>query len=198
MKNNATHRQPLRQHGLTLIELIMFIVILSVGVVGLLGVMNSTIKHSADPMIRKQALAIAESLLEEIELQPFTFCDPEDAQAITATVAAVGANGCAATVQGVTPTGVQKRSVEPRFNNVGDYGGFSMNASAPNGIKSLEDGGVIGGLENYNATVALTSEAIGGVAAADVLRIDVTVTPPGGENITLTGYRFRYAPRAVP
>ena len=186
------------QHGLSLIELIMFIVIVSVGVVGILSVMNLTTRHSADPMIQKQALAIAESLLEEIELQPFTFCDPEDANAATATVASVGANGCAATVQGVTPTSGQKRSVEPRFNNVGDYGGFSMNAPTPGGIKSLEDGTVIGGLEQYNATVALTSEATGGVAAADVLRIDVRVTGPGNADITLTGYRFRYAPRAVP
>jgi len=56
------------QAGISLIELVMFIVIVSVGVVGILSVMNVTTKSSADPMIRKQALAIAESVLEEIEL----------------------------------------------------------------------------------------------------------------------------------
>ncbi len=211
MKNNAAHRQSMRQHGLTLIELIMFIVILSVGVVGLLGVMNSTIKHSADPMIRKQALAIAESLLEEIELQPFTFCDPNDPAAITAT-----SKASCAKAQEIGPTPAWSYVEQPSgltrsfnaetrysaadpFDNVGDYGsgtsgttGFTMN-----GIRDLTNT-AIGRLENYNATVTLTEQAIGGVAAADVLRIDVTVTPPGGENITLTGYRFRYAPRAVP
>ena len=196
-----TERRPMRQHGLTLIELIMFIVIVSVGVIGILSVMNLTTGRSADPMIQKQALAIAESLLEEVELQPFTFCDPEDANAATATVAAVGANGCAAiaTVQGLGATAGQTRYVDPRFNNVGDYGsgtsgttGFTMN-----GIRDLTNT-AIGGLENYNATVTLTEQAIGGVAAADVLRIDVRVTVPGNTDITLTGYRFRYAPRAVP
>ena len=60
---------PRRQAGLSLIELVMFIVIVGVAVAGVLSVMNVTTRHSADPMIRKQAQAIAESLLEEIELQ---------------------------------------------------------------------------------------------------------------------------------
>ncbi len=67
-----------RQHGISLIELIMFIVIVSVALAGILLVMNVTTKGSADPLIHKQALAIAESLLEEVELMPFTYCDPDD------------------------------------------------------------------------------------------------------------------------
>ncbi len=57
-----------RQKGISLIELIMFIVIVSVGIAGILSVMNVTTKASADPLLRKQALAIAESLLEEIDV----------------------------------------------------------------------------------------------------------------------------------
>ena len=57
--------------GISLIELIMFIVIVSVGLAGIMLVMDVTTKSSADPGIRKQALAVAESLLEEIELQDF-------------------------------------------------------------------------------------------------------------------------------
>ncbi|MEA5098176.1 MAG: prepilin-type N-terminal cleavage/methylation domain-containing protein [Burkholderiaceae bacterium] len=195
----STERRPLRQRGLTLIELIMFIVIVSVAVVGILGVMSYTTGRSADPMIQKQALAIAESLLEEVELQPFTYCDPDDVNATTATVAAVAANGCAATVQGLgpSPNTETRYNADNPFDNVGDYHGFSMN-----GIQSLVGGTPIGGLENYNATVTITNEAIGpsgaNVPAADSLRIDVRVTGPGGTDITLTGYRARYAPRAVP
>ncbi|MBS1187474.1 MAG: hypothetical protein H6R04_1492 [Burkholderiaceae bacterium] len=183
-----------RQRGLTLIELVIFIIIIGVGVAGILSVMTLTTRHSADPMLRKQALAVAESLLEEIELHPFTYCDPDDANAATATVTAVGANGCATTVQGIGPTAGETRySDTVRFDNVGDYDGFAMN-----GINNLTNAS-IGGLEGYNATVAITADPRGGVAAAgDVLRIDVTVTPPGGDAITLTGYRFRYAPRITP
>lgn len=177
-----------RQSGVTLIELVLFIVIVSVAVVGILSVMNLTTQRSADPMIRKQAVAIAESLMEEIQLQSFTWCDPQ-----TDPNAATVANAAACTVpQGLGPTGTQTRYLDPRFDNVGDYHGFTMN-----GVHDINNT-AIGGLGAYNAVVAITQEAQGGIAAADSLRINVTVTPPNGDAITLTGYRFRYAPRAVP
>src|ERR1035437_6169769 len=59
------------QRGFTLIELIIFIVVVSVGLAGILSVMNTVVKSSADPMVRKQTLAIAESLLEEILLKDY-------------------------------------------------------------------------------------------------------------------------------
>ncbi len=77
-----------RQRGLTLVELIVFIVIVSVGLAGILVTYDTVVRHSADPLVRKQALAIAESLLLEIEQQPFTWCDPDDESATTATNAA--------------------------------------------------------------------------------------------------------------
>ena len=54
------------QRGFTLIELIIFIVVVGAGMAGILSVMTTTVKSSADPMVRKQTIAIAESLLEEI------------------------------------------------------------------------------------------------------------------------------------
>jgi MSHA pilin protein MshD len=58
-------------YGLSLIELLFFIVIVSIAVIGILGVMNLNTGHSADPLLRKQALAFAEALLEEVESVPF-------------------------------------------------------------------------------------------------------------------------------
>ena len=60
-----------RQRGFTLIELIIFIVVVGVGVAGILSVYTNTIRNSADPMIRKQALAIAESFMEEITAKEY-------------------------------------------------------------------------------------------------------------------------------
>src|SRR4051794_24643993 len=74
---SVTDRYRFAQAGISLIELIMFMVIVSVGLAGILSVMTVTTRASADPMLRKQAIAVAESLLEEIQLQPFTFCDPD-------------------------------------------------------------------------------------------------------------------------
>lgn len=64
-----------RQSGVTLVELIIFIVIVSVGLTGVLSALNISITRSADPLRTKQALAIAEGLLEEIQLKNFS--DPD-------------------------------------------------------------------------------------------------------------------------
>lgn len=56
----------IRQRGFTLIELIIFIVVVGAGLVGILLVMDTVVKSSADPMVRKQAIVLAESILEEI------------------------------------------------------------------------------------------------------------------------------------
>lgn len=63
---------PSRQKGISLIELIMFIVIVSIALAGIMLVMNQVSGHSADTLVHKQALTVAESLLEEIEAQPFS------------------------------------------------------------------------------------------------------------------------------
>ena len=72
------------QRGISLIEQIVFIIIISVGVIGLVSVMNPAIRASAAPILTKQLVAIAESLLNEVMHQPFTWCDPDDAAASTA------------------------------------------------------------------------------------------------------------------
>lgn len=64
--------------GVSLVELVVFIVIVSAAVAGIIGVISITTRSSVDPLIHKQALAIAEAVLEEVQLQPFTYCDPDD------------------------------------------------------------------------------------------------------------------------
>jgi MSHA pilin protein MshD len=59
-----------RAAGFTLVEMIIAIVIISVGLAGVLTAFNITVKSSADPMIRKQMLSIAEEMMEEILLKP--------------------------------------------------------------------------------------------------------------------------------
>lgn len=64
-----------RQSGISLVELVIFIVIVSVGIAGILSVMNVTVKSSADPMVRKQAVAMAEAILDEVLSKDY--CDPD-------------------------------------------------------------------------------------------------------------------------
>lgn len=180
-----------RERGVSLVELILFILIVSVAIVGILGVLNLTAARSSDPLIRKQVLAIAESLLEEIELMPFTICDPTDANAATATSTA----GCAtaALIEGLGPEAGQTRySTTNPFNNVNDYHGFSMT-----GIRDLSNT-LIPGLGAYSASVSISNGGLGIANSAEVLLIAVTVTGPGNESATLHGYRTRYAPNSLP
>lgn len=170
-----------RQHGFTLIELIVFVIIVSVALVGVLSTLNVAVFRSSDPLVAKQLLAVAESLMEEVTLQPLTYCDPDDANVLSADQTTDCAGGAAA----------ETRYADPRFDNVADYNGFAMN-----GIRDVNNG-AIGTLANYNANVAVTAVGtqFGYGTDAPVLRIDVTVTR-GTDSITLTSYRFRYAPNS--
>ena len=63
------------QAGITLVELIVSIVVIAVAVTGVLLAVQFTTRHSADPMIRQQAVAIADAYMEEILLRPYA--DPD-------------------------------------------------------------------------------------------------------------------------
>ena len=54
-----------RQRGFTLIELIIFIVVVGAALAGVLTVMNQVVQKSADPFLTKQAAALADSVLEK-------------------------------------------------------------------------------------------------------------------------------------
>ena len=65
MRNSQSSRTPM-QRGFTLIEVIIFIVVVGAGLAGILAVSTTSVKSSADPMVRKQSMALADSILEEI------------------------------------------------------------------------------------------------------------------------------------
>lgn len=194
---------PRSARGVTLVELIVFIVIVGVAMAGLFAAFNTITAASADPQVRKQMLAIAESLMEEVQLMPFTFCDPDDTKAPTATDAGTGATGCTSSLTSEdttmgpesTPSLETRYSATSRFDNVSDYHGFSM----ASGIQNIEAVNV-DGLEAYSASITITraGTALGLSADEEALKISILVTGPGGVSTTLEGYRARYAPNTLP
>lgn len=70
-----------RQSGVTLIELVIAIVIIAIAATAILGTFATTVGASVDPMIRHQAVAIAEAYLEEIALKSFADPDGVDGEA---------------------------------------------------------------------------------------------------------------------
>ena len=186
-----------KQRGISLVELIMFIVIVSVALAGILLVMNVTTKSSADPVIHKQALAIAESLLEEVELMPFTYCDPDDPTAATA-VAATGGCAVAANEESTTigpEAGETRYSAATPFDNVSDYHGFD--STVDGGIKDITNNAVAA-LSGYSASISVSASNLPNVTAGDALLIEVTVIGPDGTPVVVDGIRARYAPRTTP
>lgn len=188
-----------RQAGLTLIELIMFIMIVGVALAGIIGVLNLTTKGSADPLRRKQALMIAEGLLEEVQLARFTWCDP--------TADKAGDDGVTGSADCDLPEnwGPEAGGTRP-FDNINDYVSAADTASSSfnsaDGTLSDANGAAMN-VDGYTATVTITPESIGGIAVpnpasadVDVLRIRVEVRYDG-ESVTLDGYRTRYAPNIL-
>jgi MSHA pilin protein MshD len=156
------------QRGISLIELIMFIMIVSVALAGILLVMNTTTKSSADPLIHKQALAVAESLLEEIESQNFS--NPS----------------------GGFP-GMHTQANRASFDDIMDYNGFATNGVYP--ANDPASASAVPGLQNYNVNVAVLKPLAadwGSIPAASAAQITVTVTDPSGQALAATGYRVDY------
>lgn len=181
------------QRGFTIIELVIFIVVVGVAVAGVLGVMNFTTSRSADPQLRKQALVLAEGLLEEIQSARFTFCKPDDAAAETA----------AGTAECTTPQTVGQPAGSRPYLSVIDY--VSAFGTAVEYKKDAIDSPFPQG---YTVTVAVSPEAALGPADAlvpadatpanlNALRITVTVSYGGNDSVTLVGYRTRYAPNLI-
>jgi MSHA pilin protein MshD len=93
----CSERVPRRDRGFTLPEALLAIVVLGVGLAGVLLALRTTLRGSADPVLRQQMTAIAAELLEEAQLKPY------------AAAANVAAAGCA----------------RDTFNDVADYNGYA-------------------------------------------------------------------------
>lgn len=116
-----------------MIELIVFIIIVSVGVVGILAVMNVTGRASADPMIRKQAVALAEAVMEEVLAKDY--CDPD-----------LVPPACT----------VSREADRTLYDDVADYDGQTIQGTDTLGAVSIAD------LSGYSATVAVADVSVSG------------------------------------
>ncbi|MEO7105287.1 MAG: prepilin-type N-terminal cleavage/methylation domain-containing protein, partial [Rhodoferax sp.] len=150
--------------GFTLIEVIIFIVVVGAGLAGILSVTTTSVKSSADPLVRKQALAIAESLLEEILLKEFK--DP----------AAGGTNG----QPGICNAGAGTNRT--LWTNVCEYNGYTST-----GITDAQ-GGSVASLSLYKVLPAVTV-ADTTIVGVTLKKVVVQVTDTQNNVISLIGYR---------
>lgn len=196
--------RPGRQRGISLVELIVFMVIVGIAVAGILQVFNIASRRSAEPLRRKQALMLAEGFLEEVQLAKFSYCDANDsANAGTAASTA----GCTAGLgEGWGPEAGNTRP----FDNVNDYvpaANTSVGAFDVGGVLSDANGEAVP-VAGYTVKLTISPAALGpaatpvGNAAATsadtpVLRIRVEVGYGGPQPVVLDAYRTRYAPNSL-
>lgn len=149
-----------RVRGFTLAEIILLIVVLAVAFTGIALLYQSTLRGSADPQVRKQSIAIAESLMDEILAQPFN--NPPG-----------GFSGAAT------------QANRPLFDDVRDYNGF-----ATTGIFAIDGTpiGGLGGY-NVSVTVANTALGAAPAADSLQVTVSVTA-PLAGFGFALDGYKL--------
>lgn len=142
MWTEPVHR---RQRGFTLPEVIIAIVVLGVGLAGVLLALRTAVQGSGDPVVHRQMQAIAQELLEEIQLKPYA----------PATNAA--AAGCA----------------RDTFNDVSDYQGYASTgicavdgtvipALAGYSLNIAVAGGTLGGVAAAKRIVITVTQPAGG------------------------------------
>lgn len=145
---------------MTLIELVVAIVVVSISLSGTMMLVDTTTRRSADPMLERQAISIAEAYLEEILQQ--NYLDPDTA----------------------TLCGAAEAS-RPLYDNICDYDGLDevgARDQSGNPVTGL-DGFRIEIDVDQTAT-------LGGLAgSADVIRIDAVVTDPTNRAVRVSGYR---------
>ena len=162
------------QRGLTLIELIVFIVVVLVGLAGVLTVFDNTVRGSADPVVRKQALALAEAMLEEVLAKDYQ----NDA----------AGNNTATPALGCTPTTAPSCRLNiaadrANYNDVDDFNTWSQAGN----VQAI--GAPPAALAGYTVTVAVGAP----VAVSGVTLKTVTVTATrGAETVTLQGWRGNF------
>ena len=150
------------QDGFTLVELIIAIVIISVALTGTLLAINMGSKYSADPMINRQASAIAQAYMDEILTKSFPTGFP-----------------CAAPPGG-------GRSV---YTNICDYQGLSDTGAKDqfgNAIAGLSGYNVAVNVDGTTATMGTLT------AGTQVVRVDVTVTRNLMPTLVISAYRTNY------
>src|SRR4051812_30086625 len=106
--------RPCRCTGFSLIEMVIFIVIVGTALAGVVAVLDATVLRSADPMLAKQSIAVGEAFLDEILSREYA--------------------------SNSTYSGA---AVDPRsnFDDVADYGGYDSSAG---GIKTRSNQPVTG------------------------------------------------------
>lgn len=153
-----------RSRGVTLVELVVFIVVISLSLGALVQVINQSLIKSVDPIVRVRLLELAQSQLDEVQSRKYDENTPTGGiPACTTGCAGVGLEG-------------EDINVVSSLDDVDDFNGYSTTPVA-----------------GYSVSVSVSlAGADLGLAAADAKLITVTASADSGESLKLSTYRANF------
>ena len=157
-------KAPVRLGGFSFLELMIFVVVVSTALLGVLSVIHLDVSRSAEALQRKQAIAIAEAFIDEVLTRQFA--NP------TAFV------------------GSATQSNRPFFIDVDDYHNFTSTGIYTKSGQVIN--GLTGYSVSISITPSTQNTPVSGgvfVPPGEMKRIDISVITPSGEPVKLSAYR---------
>lgn len=153
-----------RGRGFTLVEVIVLIVVLGTALAGVMLVFQNVVRSSVDPQIYKQALSIAEAMLDEVLLSAY---EPQPGGGSRANFDDVGDYAGFSTASGITD--LQGAAIP-------GLGAYNVSVAVAPAAALADSGGGLPVAESRRVTVT------------------VTVTGQPDMTVQLDGFRLRYSP----
>jgi len=165
-----------KQQGVTLVELVISIVIMSIAMVAMMNSFSVSMSHSADPLWRNKTLKLAQLYLDEILSKAY------DENTPLGGIPALTTPSCAS----LGPDGTEARA---DYDDVDDYHGIS-NQTPVSLVGSLDSS-----YDDYSVSVTVECDTAGNVSASGnnhAKKITVEVTPPNSSTMTFAAYKGNY------
>lgn len=194
--------------GVTLIEMVIFIAIISVAFTGIILVFINTGKYSADPLVKIRTIELGQSFLEEILLKKYDDGSPVNGGCMDYT-----GGRCSSGYAGQTVLQADGAEVRGTFDDVDDYhnleycganitaGDSSCTGSCTN---LVNESGIDIATEYSGYSVCVRVSFAGNelnnvspgtgttVATNDAKRIDVIITDPLNSSMTFSTYKLNF------
>lgn len=204
--------------GLSLIEAIVFILIISIGLTGVISVYLYTTRHSADAMLSLKTIELSQAIMDEILSKAYDENTPNGGGCVGS-----GANTACNSSTSFSAFGIDPGESRSRFDDVDDYLDLaycgdgvasppppcatnSCPASSPRFIDETEANietnyrgysvciqVTYAGTEiNDFAVLGSTTNAPATVPINDAKRIDLIIRDPLDANLTFTAYKANF------
>ncbi|TXR54225.1 prepilin-type N-terminal cleavage/methylation domain-containing protein [Reinekea thalattae] len=191
LKSNSSSLLPAHpnkrlQTGLTLIELIIAIVIISIAAVAISATLGRQVLFNVDPMLQSQAQLLARSYLQEVSSK--AFFDPSNDPRLQSGL--TQAEVSAALLDQSQSASSNNRST---WDNLYEYHDYSDNIRDINGNLITELAAYQVAIDiDVSAGLTLDTLSNSSTCPATIARIDISVTDPSNQVTRLSGYRTAY------